>query len=161
MKKMYVMIVLLALFPTLVAGAEKAPAPEPIEVTAQTMEAVQATGRVHFAGTVVAKQGVRTVYAQSLDLVFGGDEKARVLETVEASGEVRVVEGERIATADRMIYLQQEESMTLTGNAQVQQGDNRISGDEIVLFLRENRSLVKSGKDGRVRAVFLPQGGSR
>ena len=47
--------------------------------------------------------------------------------------------------------------MTLIGNAEIHQGGNMVAGEKIELFVREDRSLVKSGKDGRVRAVFLPE----
>ncbi len=155
----WVLISLLLLATPVMAAEEAAPsAPEgPIEVTAQRMDADQSSGEVLFSGDVVAKRGSMTVYADQLTLVFIETENERKIERLEAEGAVRVIDGDRVATANRLDYLQAEEKMTLTGDAMIHQGGNQVAGDEIVLFLRENRSLVKSGKDGRVKAVFLPQ----
>lgn len=158
MKRLFVTLLFMLFLPALRLYALESTAPVPIEITSETMEADQSSGRVHFKGSVVAYQKPRTVYADSLILIFGGTKEERVIERLDASGQVRVVEGERVATAERMTYLRAEEQMILSGTAEVQQGESRISGDEIILYLRENRSLVKSGKEGRVRAVFLPQG---
>jgi lipopolysaccharide export system protein LptA len=128
----------------------------PIEVSSQRMEADQQSGNVIFSGQVVAKRGEMTIYAEQLKLYFVESDEKREIERLEADGSVRVVDGERVATAQKLEYVQTEEKMTLTGEAEIHQGGNLIAGDEIVLFIRENRSLVKSDKDGRVRAVFLP-----
>lgn len=135
---------------------QEAPA-GPIEVTSQQMEADQLSGQVFFSGEVVAKRGTMTVYADNLTLFFVEIDGERKVERLAAKGSVRVVDGDRIATAEQLDYLQAEEKMTLTGDAEIHQGKNLVSGEEIVLFIRENRSLVKSGKDGRVKAIFLPQ----
>lgn len=154
-------LLLVLLQPAFVLGAADQAVPVPIEVSSQSMEADQNSGRVHFVGSVVARQAPRTVYAENLTLYFAGEGEGRTIERIEASGAVRVVEGERVATAEKMTYLHGDDQMTLSGDAQVQQGENQISGEEIVLFLRENRSMVKSGKDGRVKAIFLPQGATK
>ena len=144
---------------SLCACAEEVPAmPEgPIEVTSRQMEADQNSRQVVFTGDVVAKRGGMTVYAERLTLFFVEAGKERRIERLEGEGGVRVVDGQRVATAQHLDYLQAQEKMILTGDAQIHQGENLVAGEEIVLFLRDNRSLVKSGKDGRVRAVFLPQ----
>ncbi len=152
------LLLLLLSTPVLAAGQEALSAPRgPIEVTAQKMDADQSRGKVLFQGDVVAKRGTMTVYSDRLTLVFVEVNKERKIERLIAEGAVRVVDGDRVATSDRLEYLQAEEKMTLTGHATIHQGGNQVAGDEIVLLLRENRSLVKSGKDGRVKAVFLPQ----
>ncbi len=155
----YVLLLLFLLMTNSVQAAEdKAPtAPEgPIEVTSQQMEADQQSGTVHFTGKVVGKRGEMTIYADKLSLFFVEVDAVRKIERLEAEGSVRVVEGERVATAQKLQYFQATEKLVLLGDAEVHQGGNLIAGDEIVLFVREDRSLVKSGKDGRVRAVFLP-----
>ena len=153
----WLLVILLMATPVL-AAEDKAPtAPDgPIEVTSQQMEADQQSGIVHFTGKVVGKRGEMTIYADQLSLFFVEIDAVRKIERLEAEGSVRVVEGERVATAQKLKYFQATEEMILNGDAEVHQGGNLIAGDEIVLFVRENRSLVKSGKDGRVRAVFLP-----
>lgn len=155
----WMLLILMSLAAPLMAATETGlTVPQgPIEITSQQMEADQQSGSVEFSGNVIAKRGTMTVYAERLTLHFVEAKGRREIERMEASGKVRVVDGDRIATAEHLDYLQAEEKMTLRGNAEIHQGENLVAGDEIVLFVRENRSLVKSSKDGRVRAVFLPR----
>lgn len=150
---------LLLLFPFCAVAAtdqgQEVPAGK-IEVTSLQMEADQQTGAVVFIGEVVAKRNDMTVYADRMTLYFVEQDAKRKIDHLDAEGQVRVVEGDRVATANRLYYVQREDKMTLVGDAEIHQGENLVSGEEIILFLKENRSFVKSGKEGRVKAVFLP-----
>lgn len=127
----------------------------PIEVTAQQFEALQQQRQAIFTGEVVAKQGDITLYCEKL-IVFSLPDQDQI-DRLEAFGNVRVVQLDRTATAQRAVYRQQEGTLLLIGDARVHQGQNQIAGDEITVYLQENRSVVKSGKTGRVRAVLFPQ----
>ena len=70
---------------------------------------------------------------------------------------MRVLQLDRIATAEKAIFYQLEEKLVLSGNAEVTQGKNKISGDEITLFVQENRTLIKSSEKQRVKAVIMPE----
>jgi lipopolysaccharide export system protein LptA len=45
----------------------------------------------------------------------------------------------------------------LIGNARVWQEDNVVSGETITIFLSQDRSVVQSGRQERVKAVFYPK----
>lgn len=137
-------------------GTDEAGQP-PIEITARQLEALQGQRRTVFTGDVVAKQGDITLYAEKLVILFQDDQN-RVEEMV-ATGQVRVVQLDRVATAEQAVYKQAEGTLVLKGQAEIVQGENRIAGDEIVLYLAENRSVVKSSDSGRVRAVITPEQG--
>ncbi len=139
------------------AQQDRLPQPSslPIEVTAQQLEAHQEQRQAIFSGDVVAKQGDITLYSDKL-VVYSLEEQNQV-DRLEASGHVRVIQLDRTATADRAIYRQQQGTLVLYGNAEVHQGQNKVAGDEITVYIRENRSVVKSGESGRVKAVLFPQ----
>lgn len=142
--------------------APAAPAPvsadsrEPVEITADRLEADEAARTLVFIGHAVAKRSDVTIYGDRLTMhtADGG----RGLERIVAEGHVRIVQGERVATGDKAEYFRAEERMVLTGSPQVSEGANSVQGHEITLFFKENRSVVKSGGDGRVNAVFQPPG---
>ncbi|SHI78139.1 lipopolysaccharide export system protein LptA [Malonomonas rubra DSM 5091] len=131
------------------------PSSLPIEVTANQLEADQQKRQAIFTGDVVAKQGDVTLYGDKM-VVYQLDGQEQV-DRLEVFGHVRVVQLDRTATAERAVYRQVAETLTLYGNAEVHQGQNRVAGDEIIVYLRENRSLVKSGDSGRVKAILFPQ----
>ncbi len=139
------------------AAGEQLPQPAnlPVEVTAQNLELQQQQRQAVFTGEVVAKQGGMTLYCDKLTVFSLPDEDQ--IERMEALGNVRVVQLDRTATADRAIYHQQAGTLVLIGNAKVHQGQNLVTGDEITIYLQEDRSVVKSNQTGRVRAILYPE----
>ena len=127
---------------------------QPIEITSQQLEVLQSERKSVFTGEVVAKQGDMTLYADELTVFFL--KEGNQIDRLEATGNVKFTQLDRTATADKAVYRQNEEILLLTGNAQVKQGANQIAGDEITLYVRENRSLIKSSAHNRVKAVIVP-----
>jgi lipopolysaccharide export system protein LptA len=148
----------LLLLPALPVLAEQtAPvfsADQPIEITSRRLEAWQDERKSVFTGDVVAKQGNMTLQADSLTVLFAAEQNE--IEKLDAVGGVRLHQLERTATADRAVYRRQTGTLVLTGDAVVEQGGNRIAGEEITLFVEENRSLVKGSKQQRVKAFIVP-----
>ena len=64
------------------------------------------------------------------------------------------------ATGNSMEFIAAERVATLTGGAKAWQDKNVVSGETIVLYLDEGKSLVeKSGREGeRVKAFIYPAG---
>ncbi len=75
---------------------------------------------------------------------------------IEALGKVRLVQGDRVASGEKAVYLVPEEKLLLTGNPQLWRGDNSLRGHEIVFYLKENRAVVTGAEKKRVEAVIHP-----
>lgn len=158
MNKVFLLLLCILLFTSGFATAEnKLPKPSslPIEVTAQQLDADQAGRKATFSGEVVARQGDVTLYCDKL-IAYSLPEVDQV-DRLEAFGNVRVIQLDRTAIADQAVYRQLEGTLVLYGNAEVHQGQNKVAGEEIVVYLQENRSIVKSGESGRVKAVLFPK----
>ena len=128
---------------------------EPVEITADRLEADEAAKTLVFIGHAVAQQGDVTIRGDRLTIftAAGGNDVERIV----AEGSVRIEQGQRLATSGRAEFLRAEERIVLTGSPRVSEGANSVKGQEIVLYLRENRSVVKGGQGGRVNAIFTPQ----
>ena len=151
----------LLMLATLVWAAEDGLRPSnnlPIEVTAQRLEALRDQRQAVFTGNVVARQGDMTLYCQKL--VLYSTETDQKVERLEAFGEVRIVEKDRTGMAERAVYNREEGVLELIGRAELHQGQNKVSGDEITLYLNENRSVVKSQDQGRIKAILIPRAAS-
>ncbi|HKL27458.1 MAG TPA: lipopolysaccharide transport periplasmic protein LptA [Desulfuromonadales bacterium] len=134
------------------AGAE-----DTVKISADRLEADDVASRLTFIGNAVARQGDISIAADQLTISYRGEE--RQIQSIVAEGHVRIEQGGRTATAERAVYDKPAERITLTGSPTVRQAANSVSGQEIVLFLDGQRSIVKGGSNGRVRAVFQPQSG--
>ena len=128
---------------------------QPIEITAQHLEVLEQQRRSIFTGDVVAIQGDMTLSADQL--IISLQESQDQIDRLEAIGSVRVVQLDRVATADKAVFKQAEEVLILTGHAMVSQGGNTVSGDEITLFMQENRTEIKGSEKNRVKAVIVPE----
>ena len=129
---------------------------QPVTVDSDKMERFGKESLVVFTGNVVARQNNSVQYADRMEVYL--DEKGdRILRTV-STGNVRIVTRDcRTGTARRAEYHDLEQRVVLSGNARVWQEDNVVSGESIVIYLSQDRSVVQGGKQERVKAVFYPR----
>ena len=79
------------------------------------------------------------------------------LKRIVAEGRVEIISGERRATSRKAVFNQKKRTVTLRGNAVLQEGSNQVKGDIVTVFLDENRSIVKGGKGKRqAQMVLIP-----
>ncbi len=129
---------------------------QPIDIRSDRLEANDAKKQMRFIGNVVARQGDLTIYAQELILFYAEGEGD--IDRVEAHRDVRIVQGEKVATGQKGVFFNREAKIVLTGSPRVNQGEDFISGEQITVFLNEERSEVSGQDGGRVNAVFHPKG---
>ena len=133
---------------------------QPVTVDADQMESMQKEGLVIFTGNVVARQNHSVQYADRTE-VYLDAKGERIVRTV-SIGNVRIITKDcRIGTAKRAEYYDAEQRMVLIGTARVWQEDNVVTGDRITIYLAEERSVVQSGNQERVKAVFYPKSPER
>jgi len=150
-----VLLVLAWSFPILAVEAPADQRQLPLEVTSSTLEADNQAGTAVFSGEVVARQGDVVIYAGRLTIHYDG--ASRELRRIVAEQDVRIVQGERLATAQRAEYDQASGEIVLTGEPRVHQGQNEVSGERITVFIDQDKSIVTGQGNTRVNAVFHPQ----
>jgi len=154
--------------PALSAGPqEKAQkkSPGPMVIKSKTLEADDKKKQVTFAGDVEAKRDDFTVLCEKMVVFYKESSEQKETETVSASidrivatGKVKIIRADGgVATGEKAVYYQKDEKLVLTGKPVVKQGEDFVEGDVITLFLKEDRSIVESDKDKKVRAVIFPK----
>jgi lipopolysaccharide export system protein LptA len=128
---------------------------EPVNITSDRLEANDLSREVKFLGHVVTRQGDVVIYADEMDLFY--QKGSRDVERIEALGDVRIVQGARVATSQKGVYYRDEGRIVLTGSPSLHQGQDVVSGDRITFFLNDQRSIVESKEGSQVNATFLPQ----
>jgi len=126
----------------------------PIDISSDTVEGDQRQNSVTFKGNVIAKQENTTIYANALVITYDSENK-KVREIV-ASGNVKVVNLDRRATGQRVIFNQDENKVVLEGDAVIREGENVVRGERVTYYINEERSVVESGKGGRVTTTIVP-----
>ncbi len=137
----------------------------PISIEADQMESVRKDDAVLFTGNVEARQGDLAIHADEMTVYYqktSGGEVAVVADRESirkfvARGHVKIVRLDWVATGDEVQYLSEERQVILSGNTKVRQEGNIISGDRVILFLDEGRSVMEGSADGgRVKGIFYP-----
>ena len=129
---------------------------QPVTVDADHMESFQKEGLVIFTGSVVARQNGSVQYADRME-VYLDERGERVIRTV-STGNVRIITRDcRTGTARRAEYYDGEQRVELLGDARVWREDNVVTGEQITIFVNQDRSVVQGGKQERVKAIFYPK----
>jgi len=130
---------------------------EPIDITSDRVETFSKENLIVFKGNVMARQKDMVIYSDSLEaLVF---EDGKGIEKVVAGGNVKLQQGLRVANCQKAVFYNRDQRVILTGDPKVWEGDNLVSGEEIIFDIAKNRIEVKGGPGGRGKVRVLPGGG--
>jgi outer membrane protein assembly factor BamD len=129
---------------------------QPMDITSDRVETYSKENLIIFKGNVMARQKDIVIYADSLEAVVIEDGKG--IEKVIADGNVKIQQGVRVANCEKAIFYNLDQKVVLTGDPKVWEGDNIVSGDEIVFDIEQNRIEVKGGPRGRGKAKIQPGG---
>jgi lipopolysaccharide export system protein LptA len=142
---------------------------EPIEIVSDRMDAFNEKKLVIFSGNAVATQGDKEIKADRLLIYYkketGKKDKVGAkeiggtgdLEKIEAKGKVVVTQKTRVARGDEAVYFQDSGQIIMTGNPTLHDGKNLIKGDKVIVFVDEDRGVVESDTQKRVKAIIYPQ----
>lgn len=138
------------------AGKKAEERSQPVTVDADKMERFGKENLVVFTGNVVVSQDGSVQHTDRMEVYL--DERGdRILRTV-STGNVRIATKDcRFGSAQRAEYFEPQKLIRLIGSARVWQDDNVVTGDTIDFYLSEDRAVVESGAQGRVRAQFFPR----
>jgi len=126
----------------------------PVHIESTSLEFEYRTGQLTYRGGVKVSQADLTLTSDVLSVSLDMKTTGRPREIV-AQGNVRIVNGERVATGGRAVFDQQKQTITLSEAAVLRDGPNEVAGDRVIVYLDEQRSVVEGGND-RVRAVLFP-----
>ena len=157
-----------------------APKEIPLRITAIRLEADQKNGTIIFSGQVKALYGDYTLYCNNLMVYLKNQSKsskgaaraaagqaeqaplgalgASKIDRIVAKGQVRFVQGDRVATGKEAIYYKDKDEVVLRGNPQLWQAENTLKGSRIVFNLKTNKVLVESSPQRRVEALLYSKG---
>lgn len=149
--------VLLCLFPAWGHAEDKKQA-EPTVITSKTLITDDNAKTALFEGTVIAKKGEITLYADKM-LVHYSEQKAGSktkqkdaegdvrIKQIDAEGNVRLVKGERVITSAFAVYfVDPEERMVFTGEPKATDSENIVAGSKMTYFIKSERSVVDNSK---------------
>ena len=122
-----------------------------LDVTSEQMTFDRDTHTFIFREKVHVKRCSLTIDCDHLRVIQDAD--ANEIKHIIATGNVRFQDGTRHAVAERADYYEADQKLVLVGNPRAWDSDeqNELIGDEIIVFLEDERILIKGA-----RARFHP-----
>jgi len=165
------------LFQSLSLGSNKGP----VHIDSDTLELDYKSSNVTYRGHVQVTQGDVTLNSDRLSISYDpaavkhadkpadkpaegtvktatatpGGNTDRIKEII-AEGNVRIRQGTKLAEGRRAVFDQAKQTFTLSEGAVLHDGPNQVAGERVIVYLKEERSVVESGSNSRVKAVLYP-----
>ena len=125
---------------------------DPIAINSDELEVLPEAGgrRLVFSRNVEVLQGDVTLNANRLEAIY--PQGASQPDTLHASGDVRVHQGDRRASCDEATYERAANTIVCRGRAEVTQGCDRVRGEEIEFDLLRERVRVSGAASVVIRS---------
>jgi len=147
--------------------AQIAPGGGPIDITADGLTVDEASRTQTWSGKVEALQGQNRLRADRL-VVFHGRSSGAArtgpaptamgdIEKLEARGNVYFVSPTQVVRGDIAVYTQSSDTLVVTGDVVLTQGQNVLKGTRLVVQVGAGRATMDEGAGSRVRGVFYPE----
>ncbi len=137
---------------------------QPMVIRADSLVVDDSNKMITFSGQVSAERQDFTIECDKMIIYYessGSKSKSSEapmgskIKKIVAEGHVKIRRSEGgEALARHAEYYEGEDKVILTGQPMVKQGQNFVKGDRITIFLKENRSVVESSPQKKVKAVI-------
>ncbi|MFC5067573.1 LptA/OstA family protein [Flaviflagellibacter deserti] len=145
---------------------------QPVKIEADRLDVRESDQAAIFTGNVFVQQGDSTLRSSKLTVFYdnkpaakgaapaaaaASSQAGRNIRRIEAEGSVVVQSKDQHATGDRGIFDLPSNTVTVTGNVVLTQGQNVLRGNKLVVDLTTQQSKLESAASGgRVQGVFGP-----
>lgn len=116
----------------------------PVVITSESLVADNKNNTATFEGSVVAKTDDITMYSDRMTVFYDNSERKVV--KIHAEGNVKVNKEERALFSDEAIYIEAESKIIFTGSPRAVEGENVISGTQIIFHIDDERVVVEGSR---------------
>ena len=125
-----------------------------IEITAASMEWNKKESVAIAIGEAKAIKGNSILYANKIVVFFNKKKDVETINKLDASGNVKFIREDQIATGDNAIYYVDKENILMKGNVTLKREDSIMLGDELSIDLKTSSSKLTSKKNEKVRVKY-------
>ncbi|HOO37441.1 MAG TPA: LptA/OstA family protein [Deltaproteobacteria bacterium] len=119
-----------------------------VEIEADRLDVNTQDGQAVFQGNVKATKGDILVKGETLTLTY--DNTSRKVTSLIAERDVYVLWLDKEASCDKAVYKLDENMMELIGDVTITKGDERLSGQKVIVDMASDQQVVEGG-GGRVK----------
>jgi len=137
----------------------------PIMYSADNMQADNTNHTVDLSGRVQLLQDNASLQADHVTIIYtqaANSNKWDQISRIEATGKIYYVVDDQVMRGDKAVYTQSNDTMVVTGDVILKQGQNVLTGNRLTYVVGAKKSTIDGAptgqSQGRVRGVFYPDG---
>jgi lipopolysaccharide export system protein LptA len=139
-----VLLVIIIVFSPLLLIPASAAKENPIVITSETLTADNKRNTAVFEGFVIARTRDILIYSDKMEVAY--DNSRGRISKIRAYGDVRVQKDERAIFSEEALYIGEEEKIIFNGEPRAVDGENVITGTQIIYYLEDDRTIVKGSR---------------
>ncbi len=127
---------------------------KPINISSKYLEVTEIKNGIlkfHYKTNVVTIQGDNKVYSDELIAIYL--KKQKKLKKITFNGNVKIKSKTTICSCNKAIYDIVNDRIFLIGNIKIFQDKNLLNGDEMIIDLKTNSTILK-GTSKRINTIF-------
>ncbi|GBE04114.1 MAG TPA: hypothetical protein ENH45_04360 [Nitrospirae bacterium] len=140
----YLLLILIVCFSTYGVSVSEGAEKKTITITSETLTTDNKSNTAIFEGSVIAKTTDITLYSDRMIVSYSDAENS--IKEIHAIGHVKVLSKERVIFSEEASYFNKEEKIIFTGNPKAIEGNNVITGTQIIYFLQDDRTLIEGSR---------------
>ncbi len=141
---------------------------QPVKIESTTLEVRDKDNKATFSGNVQVTQGDTIMRCKTLVVFYdqaapsapvpAGQKKSggQQIKKAEATGGVVVIQKDQTATGEKGLFDMKSNTVTLSGNVVVTQGQNVVRGETLFIDLTTGLSRVEAAKGKRTESLIMP-----
>lgn len=139
---------------------------QPFMISADDVEFDEPRGLISYIGRAEGVQGENRLRGERFDAYFnraGGGASAVTsmggLNRIEITGDIYFVTPEQVVRGDRAVYTAANDTLTVTGDVILRQGENVMTGSSLTINVGSGRARMEGAPTAagrRVQGVFYP-----
>ncbi len=105
-----------------------------------------------YTKNVVLQQGNSKIYSDKMKIYYSKPLKKII--KADIIGHVRIKNKDILSTCDNAKFLSNKQVIILKGSVKVMQKGNILFGEELIIDMKNNKTLLKGGKKKRINTIF-------
>jgi lipopolysaccharide export system protein LptA len=137
------LVLIILFFPPFLIPASAAKE-DPIIITSETLTADNKSNTAVFEGFVIARTQDILIYSDKMEVAY--DNSRGRISQIRAYGDVRVQKDDSAIFSEEALYIGEEDKIIFIGEPRAVDGENVITGTQIIYYLEDDRTVVKGSR---------------
>ena len=128
---------------------------EPVNISSDLLEVNSKNSNEYiffYQKNVVLVQGTNKIYSDKMKIFY--DKRIKKIIKADIESNVKIKNNDILSTCNKAKFLNAKQMIILTGNVKVMQRGNILYGEQLIIDMKNNKTLLKGSKKKRINTIF-------